>query len=516
MRELKKKGFTVNTLKPAGLMLTATSFLMTTGAALADVTPADVWSDWRGYMADFGYSVTADESLSGNDLTVRNLVLGIPMAELEGDVTMTLPEIQFSDNGDGTVSISMPEVMPISVNVSGSEPVSVDVIYTTKGLDVDVSGDMDDMTYVYSAAMMAMELGEFTVDGETLKLGTAKFEMADVAGNTRQQAGAIRKVDQTVTTGPFSYAMDFADPDSTETRFVLNGATQNLSMNAKMAIPKEMDPENMAEGLKAGFAIDGGYTFGPGNMNFNVNDRGEVTQGKTSSQGGSFTVAMDEGRLLYGVKNDQVDVEIVSPDLPFPISAQMRELGFEFLTPVLQSDAAQDFGLSMILGDFTMSDMIWGQFDPSGQLPRDPATIALDLAGQARLLFDLFDPDQMMAVENGEKAPGELLALTMKNLVLRVAGAELTGQGDFTFDNTDMSTYDGMPKPVGSIDLSLLGGNGLLDRLVAMGLFSEDDAMGIRMMSAAFVKPGEGDDHMTSTLEFNEQGHVLANGQRLK
>lgn len=506
----------MNTHKYAGLMATATSLLMTSGAALADVTPTEVWEDWKGYMTDYGYTVTADEAQSGKELTVSNVVLGIPMSEADGDVTLTLPEVRFIDNGDGTVKITMPEVMPIGVDVTGSDPVAMELIYTTRDLDMNVSGDPDNMTYVYNAAMIGLALGDFTSEGTTASLGTAQIQLADLAGQTIQQAGDMRRVDQTVTTGAVTYSMDFVDPDNRDSRFVLNGGTESLTLGAKLALPDDMDMEQMGAALKAGFAVEGGYTFGPGNMDFNVDDGGEVTQGRTSSLGGTFAVAMDEGRLHYDLSQNQIDVEVTTPQLPFPVAMQMRKLAFKLLMPVSKADAEQDFGLSMELGDFTMSDMLWGMFDPAAQLPRDPATVALDLSGKVKLLFDLMDADQMEAVEGGEDLPGELNALTLNTLVVRMVGAELTGKGDFTFDNNDLTTYEGMPKPIGSVELDLMGGNGLLDKLVAMGLFSDEDAMGIRMMSAAFIKPADGEDHMTSTIELNDQGHILANGQRLK
>ena len=73
-----------------------------------------------------------------------------------------------------------------------------------------------------------------------------------------------------------------------------------------------------------------------------------------------------------------------------------------------------------------------------------------------------------------------------------------------------------MPKPTGSLDLTLVGGNGLIDKLVAMGLLPEEQAMGARMMMGLFAVPGDGEDSLKSKLEINEDGHVLANGQRLK
>jgi hypothetical protein len=146
-------------------------------------------------------------------------------------------------------------------------------------------------------------------------------------------------------------------------------------------------------------------------------------------------------------------------------------------------------------------------------LPRDPATIELDLTGEVKLTQDLMDEKAM--AQMGDTPPGELHSAKVNTLTVRAAGAELTGDGAFTFDNTDLTSFDGLPRPQGVLNLMLVGGNGLLDKLVAMGFVPEDDAMGARMMMGLFAVPA-GDDVLTSTIEVNEQGHVLANGQRLK
>ena len=66
------------------------------------------------------------------------------------------------------------------------------------------------------------------------------------------------------------------------------------------------------------------------------------------------------------------------------------------------------------------------------------------------------------------------------------------------------------------MDLSLTGANGLLDKLIEMGFVSSQDAMGARMMMGMLAVPGEGPDSLKSKIEINEQGQILANGQRLK
>ena len=64
--------------------------------------------------------------------------------------------------------------------------------------------------------------------------------------------------------------------------------------------------------------------------------------------------------------------------------------------------------------------------------------------------------------------------------------------------------------------LDLGGVNRLMDALVTMGVMTEEDTMGMRMMMAMFTVPGSEPDTLSSTIEINEQGHVLANGQRIQ
>lgn len=145
-------------------------------------------------------------------------------------------------------------------------------------------------------------------------------------------------------------------------------------------------------------------------------------------------------------------------------------------------------------------------------LPRDPATVALNMTGTATLFEDLVNDD----LEDADELPGEVNTLKLADLLIDLVGAQITGNGAFTFDNTDMQTFDGIPRPEGSVNLSAKGVNGLLDTLVAMGLLPEEQVMGARMMMAMFTVPGAGEDEMSSVIEINAEGHVLANGQRIQ
>ena len=75
---------------------------------------------------------------------------------------------------------------------------------------------------------------------------------------------------------------------------------------------------------------------------------------------------------------------------------------------------------------------------------------------------------------------------------------------------------DGLPAPTGSASLKLVGAKGLMDKLISMGLMSDGDAMGARMMMGMLAVPGEGEDTLDSKLEITDDGQILANGQRIK
>ncbi|VAW03775.1 hypothetical protein MNBD_ALPHA07-1000 [hydrothermal vent metagenome] len=79
-----------------------------------------------------------------------------------------------------------------------------------------------------------------------------------------------------------------------------------------------------------------------------------------------------------------------------------------------------------------------------------------------------------------------------------------------------METYDGIPRPDGSLEFRLQGGNALLDQLAAANLLPAEQAVGIRMILSLLCQPGKGEDNLTSRIEMTPEGHIIANGQRLK
>ncbi|APX12981.1 DUF2125 domain-containing protein [Tateyamaria omphalii] len=499
---------------------TAVALCLPASAALADLTADQVWSDWQSYMESTGYTVTASEAAGDGSVEVSDMTLSIDLEEEETAFKVVLPSISFVEQGDGTVAIELPASteMNMTFQPETGEDVTVVIDFTQTDPNMVAAGDPGDLTYTYAAPAAAMALQSVTIDGVSVGPEIAKIDirMTDLAQTVQTSVATLRQMTQDMTVAKVDYDMAFNDPESDDS-FTLRGAMNGLTLNGTGDLPLDTDVQDMNAMLNDGFKAVAAFTTEGGNydLSFSSETDGSGTANATST-GSAFDVSFGPEGLLYDVSQTGVDMNMLMTELPLPLSFSAAEIGTRFLMPLQKSNEEQDFGLAVTLSEFVMSDMLWSLFDPTSQLPRDPATLLVDLSGKAKVLFDFLDPAQAAVLEEADTVPGELNALTINKIELDAVGAKLTGAGDFVFDNSDLQTFDGMPRPEGAVDLTLVGGNGLLDKLVGMGLLPEDQAMGARMMMGLFAVPGEGEDTLNSKIEVNPEGHVLANGQRIR
>ena len=498
----------------------AASLLLGTTAGFADVTNADVWENWQGYMTSMGYEISANESVSGNVLKITDVTMQMDFTLGNDRMNATMPEIQFTEQGDGSVHITIPEktIFDVDLTLESGEAVSTSIGYSQDGLNMIVTGDPDNFNYAYSANALDMTLGNLTVDDETIgpDFARAKVSLKDVTVDSTTLASELREYTQSGSIGLITYDVAFSDPETGST-IKMEGALRELASNSIGSIPNTgIKAQDVAAMLDAGFAVNGTAAYQAGNMDIAFDGPDGAGTATTSSSGGEIVFTMDGNGLRYGVGQDNLAINALMPDIPLPITLNMATSKFNVAMPLRKSDDEQDFAFGFTMGDFTVSDILWSMFDPAANLPRNPATLAVDLSGKAKILFDFFDPDQAAALESSGAAPGELNALSLNSFVVDAVGARLTATGDFTFDNTDLVSFKGMPRPTGGIDLKLVGGNGLLDNLVNMGILPEQQSMGARMMMGLFARAGTEPDTVTSKIEINDAGHILANGQRIQ
>lgn len=482
---------------------------------MADLTAQQVWTDWRDYLSGFGYEVTAREQMAGDTLILRDVTLGTRLPEEDLSLRMTLDTMRLTQTGDGSVAVAFPSRMPMVID--GGPGTSARIDYTASGFDMVVSGRPDALIYDYSAAEMAMTLASLTESGAELDIGAARFGLTDMQGKTAVARGdSLRTTAQDLRAGALAYDVDITDPEGE--RLVFSGGMSDVVFEGKGATPLQFDSGDMTAMLAAGLDVSGRITYRDGALEYRVTDAdGDEITGQNSSDSGTLGFGMNADGLHYDAGARNQSIAAITAELPLPLMLEMAEMGFALSMPVTGRAQVQDFALSFRLDDLVLPDMLWGMFDPRQMLPRDPATLILDLVGKGRLLADLMDPEGMEDMEDMDgPLPAELHALTLNDLTLSLAGASLSGLGAFTFDNSDLTSFEGFPAPQGALDLRLEGANALLDTLIGMGMIPEEDAMGVRMMMGIFAVPQEGEDTLTSHIEVNDQGQVLANGQRLR
>ncbi len=350
-----------------------------------------------------------------------------------------------------------------------------------------------------------------TADGKVLE-NLGKLTLTNLTGTDKIESGDAIKVDQAGALEALAFDMNYSDDKGDA---VATATIADVSFNSATTVPAgtNLGPK-LNEAMKAGLDVKGGLKTGKFDVKLDVTDK--ATEGgpkamafTSSTESLSLDVLMSEGRLGYSGGAGKSATDITVPDLPFPISYAADGAQFNIEMPVNASPEPQPFTFVYGFTGLTLSDGIWGMFDPQSLLPRDPANVTVDLSGTARLDVDILDPE---AMADPSVAPGAVNTLKINKFDVSAVGANVSATGELTSpEGGDLST------PIGMINGKLTGVNTLFDKLVQAGLMPEDQAMGMRMMLTMFTKADPANpDALTSDIEFKEGGQIFANGQQVK
>jgi hypothetical protein len=494
------------------LYTSAAALIASAGMAFADVTAEEVWANWKDGMISMGKaSVTGTESKSGGTLTVSDAAMTVEAPDAK--VVVTLGTIELKERGDGTVAINLPPNMPITVNATppGEDPVTVSMTLNDTGMTIVASGDSGRIAYDYLASEIAVSLDgiEGAKNAGDMKVS---ISLKDIAGKSSATTGDLREMQSSMTAGSMSIDVAATNPE-TQGKFDLMANMADLKAESSGKMPAGADEADLNAMLAAGLDMAGSLAYAASNYSMNFDESGNTMSAQATASGGGVTYAMGPAGLNYTTTSKGLSLTMTSSQIPFPVTVTMEDSAFGMAMPIAKSDAPQDLGMLIKLVNFAVNDEIWQMLDPTGALPHDPATVIVDVKGKANWTVDITDPT---VAQNLEGMPGQLHEVNLDQLQVTAAGADLTGTGAFTFDNTNTEAFGGMPAPEGKVDLKIVGANALIDKLGAMGLLPDDQAMTAHMMLGMFARPGDGQDTMVSTIEVKKDGSVLANGMQLK
>lgn len=540
----------------------AIAILALTGPAMADVTPAEVWQGWLDYYQASGYTVTeGSRDDSGGTLTLKDVVF-TSAADDEGRLVATVPEIALAPTGDGKVRTTLSDTATLALTIADEEdgPVDIAATATMPGYEVVTSGSAGDMTHDGRLPELVLTVDSVKSGTETIT-APITFKLLDTAFRLHSVAGDVTTItsDTTADRAEISGRVESNDP-AEPGHVTFQGALDGLQARGEFMMPKGIDMNgDVNAALKAGMAATGSLSVEGGNLDFDFAGQSEgqpqTGTGKLAGQGFTVGATFSARGLGYQGDSDGFMAEITSSDLPFPVNYSTESSSFDIQMPVMKSDTPVPFKLAYSIGGLRLGDAIWDLFDAGRKLPRDPASLDLDITGMTRVTMDLFDPASFPDPESGvaeetavdpgttgdqadmqagEAAPGdgagdagtgdetagasgedmpfEPTEITINKLALAAAGASLDASGALT-----VPEGGSMDAPVGKVSATILGANGLLDKLVELGAIGPDEVTGYRMMLALFARAApEGGDKLVSELEFREGGQVFANGQQVK
>ncbi len=489
------------------------ALLLSTTAALADVTAQDVWADWKAAVQALGTMTisTGSEDYAGGVLTVRDF--NYVSETDEGTTRGNVPEVVFTERGDGSVAVTIsPEqtVQFTSIPEWGDDAVQLDLVAQQTDMVTTVTGVPGAMNYAVSAANVTIRIEQLLYDDDPVD-ASGTIVLSDISGSLdRTVQGDLSEMTYTFATGAMNLKGNLNEPDGDGTLQV-SGNYDSVSGEGQITWPAEFDPDDPGAMFAAGFALRYASEMTGSVTHFALDDDDDVVTADLRLGNIENNATINNDAFAYQLGLRDLSLDMTSQEFPFPVAVSASELGLGVSMPLTPTTEPAPFTTVLSLAGVTVGDPIWDMLDPTRAVPRDPVTAVVDLSGTATLTRDLFELTDEMEME---EPPGMLNTLSINTVDIAFGGATAHADGAFTFDPKAAAAFDDMPMPTGQVTATITGLNGLLRKLSDAGLLPSEQAMGVTMMLGMFAVPS-GDDEMTSTIEITPDGQVMANGMPL-
>jgi hypothetical protein len=497
-----------------GLAATPVCLWLMAGTAHAALTADQVWQSWKdaGLLAGMTISA-ATEAKDGGALMLN----GVSIVSPEG-TALTISDMVLAEQGDGSVTITPGADIGMDYSGGSGDTVSLDV--THDGLVITARDDAGALVYDYSAASLAAAFnssygtlgGEGNPDAKPASTnGKVGFE--GLSGTYSDTPGDNRAFGMEINAGTLSYDIT-TDAADLGMKTVSTSRTADISIGMNVTMPKTVSLLALQSAADFQTALQEGFAF-------SARTKQGVSEG-AASQVSEFmpyemTMTAQPGEATFDLTKDAFNVQsqgeglalnLSSSMMPVPVAINAGPVQFTMQIPVTSGDAASDFAYVTKISQLSVNEEAWAMVDPGGALAHDPADLSIDVTGKAKVDF----MGMMVADEAGTMPPMPAPeVLNINDVSLKLAGAALAASGAFTFDNSA-----GLPVPLGEANVTLTGGNALIDGLIATGVITEEDAMGARMAMGMFMAPGADADTLTSKIEAKAGNEIYVNGQRIQ
>ena len=502
-------------MRLSSLLLSST---LLASPAFADITADDVWANTQAFYQATGGIMDATLTREGNTVFVDGISLIYPLPYDLGQVVFAPSPMTMVEEPDGSVTQTLAELFVIEGRIDSEDALldgfELTLVVSQEDFVATVTGTPEDMTYDRSTAAYIATL---RVQSEDMGLDMT-FEVTGdgYEQTTRIEEGDLIKIttDNEMGAMLYSYATeeDFGYSDEGNGEYGVGSGRWEAAlpkdgfgiMNMSAALEQGMFMR--ATGIQSGSRDEATAYFDGEVFTYDNTSAGETTTSFAFSEDGfeaDFTVS---------------DLSVAYEDYSFGellIDVTVDQMSGKFLMPLLPSDNAQTFTLQTNMAGLVLSDSVWDQFDPAAAISRAPGNLSFDLTGDVILGVDLLDFEALEYIFFDVEDPVSPVSLTLNTFSLDAAGVTADGSGAFTFDNTDTTTFDGLPRPQGEAEITVTGTNALLDTLIDLGVLDPGEASMARMSLGMFTRPA-GENTLTATMAVTEDGHMMVNGERLR
>jgi hypothetical protein len=490
--------------------------LLLSGAAHAALTAEQVWAGWQANASLIELNLVAESTRKeGKTLTLTNVTIR-PTIGSGADAVGSIAQIAMTEKPDGSVTVALAPELSVAVNEAG-EGGGVKISHQDFGLTVRETNGAT--AYDFSGKSLTI-VGDFDWMAETFDGSGPKPASTDLRYSFINPRGSYSDTPGTNRTFRLNLLSDGADFNMDQVNPVIgqnsrqSGKTDTMDFAFELSLPSTFDMARLEEPAAIGAALRDGFSFRmTGNQGASTqkisdsNDLVTYTADVTTAPS-TFALLMDRNGFDMNLNAASFGAKVTSPDLPFPeLTLQGDSMAMAIQFPV-SGTTPQDFRYMVQLGNLVANEDAWAMIDPTKVLPRDPASLSVDVKGKVMLDFIAI----MEAEEQGITPPEPRFdSVDIVDFRLSGAGASVSGKGAFTIDNSTP-----VPVPSGTSDITLTGANGLINALITMGLLTQEDATGARMGMAMLMEPGEGEDVLTSKIEARPDGSIYVNGQRMQ
>lgn len=496
------------------------------GTAFADLTADDVWQHFQKSSAAIGGTLSAEASERGDGgLSLEKVTFALALPFEFGAVSIDMGALDLAELGDGRVSAILPEsaVYSLTYTDADGESYGGSMTMTQQGFSDIYSGTPEEITSDQKADRL-----DFTMDVDGLP-----EQIQDIAmkGSIVGYEGQIVTTTADMVTSVMTYSFEEQDMVMTQsmsfegdTPMTVEGITKTGRTEGDMRIVSPaagIGLANLAKALRDGLSIEGTNRIASYSSDQVTSQGDEVMMAQRSSaKNYDTTMKIDAAGVTISGPAEDLEIQMEMPMMPgLPLGGKIASVSGTVQAPLLKDDSFGPAAIKFDLNGLELDDMVWAMGDPAGVLPRDPIHLTVDLTGTLKHNIEWLDFANVEASLGALEGalPIEPGSATLNALRLSAVGAEITGEGAFTFDATDLETFGGVPRPEGKLTLRAKGLTALSEKLAQLGIPAEQimgSMMMLEMFTAADTEAGE--DARVTEIVVNPDGSVFSNGMQLQ